>query len=80
MLTLMAAHDVEGQMQLLLRVLTSAEWHALWTELAVRRVAQRLSAEKNLNESQGQTHMPTSLSPDYTLSAHKASSLMVLHV
>jgi hypothetical protein len=36
MLTLMADHDVEGQMQVLLRVLTSAEWHALWTELAVR--------------------------------------------
>ena len=35
MLTLMADHDVEGQMQVLLRVLTSAEWHALWTELAV---------------------------------------------
>ena len=36
MLTLMADHDVEGQMQVLLRLLTSAEWHALWTELAVR--------------------------------------------
>ena len=36
MLTLMADHDVEGQMQVLLRVLTSAEWHTLWTELAVR--------------------------------------------
>jgi hypothetical protein len=36
MLILMADHDVEGQMQVLLRVLTSAEWHDLWTELAVR--------------------------------------------
>ena len=36
MLTLMADHDVEGQMQVLLRLLTSAEWHAIWTELAVR--------------------------------------------
>ncbi len=33
---IMADHDVEGQMQVLLRLLTSAEWHLLWTELAVR--------------------------------------------
>ena len=36
MLTLMADHDVEGQMQVLLRVLTAAEWHVLGTDLAVR--------------------------------------------
>jgi len=36
MLILMADHDVEGQMQVLLRLLTSAEWHALWMGLAVR--------------------------------------------
>ena len=34
--TIMADHDIEGQMQMLLRLLTSAEWHALWTELTVR--------------------------------------------
>lgn len=33
---IMADHDIEGQMQVLLRLLTSAEWHTLWTELAVR--------------------------------------------
>jgi hypothetical protein len=33
---IMADHDIEGQMQVLLRLLTSAEWHALWTDLAVR--------------------------------------------
>jgi len=33
--TIMADHDIEGQMQILLRLLTSAEWRALWTELAV---------------------------------------------
>jgi hypothetical protein len=33
--TIMADHDIEGQIQVLLRLLTSAEWHALWTELAV---------------------------------------------
>jgi hypothetical protein len=33
---IMADHDIEGQMQVLLRLLTSAEWHAFWTELAVR--------------------------------------------
>jgi len=32
----MADHDIEGQMQVILRLLTSAEWHTLWTELAVR--------------------------------------------
>jgi len=34
--TIMADHDVEGQMQVLLRLLTSAEWRMLWTELKVR--------------------------------------------
>jgi hypothetical protein len=33
---IMADHDVEGQMQVLLRLLTFDAWHALWTELAVR--------------------------------------------
>jgi len=33
---IMADHDCEGQLQVLLRLLTSAEWHALWMELAVR--------------------------------------------
>jgi hypothetical protein len=33
---IMADHDIEGQMQVLLCLLTSAEWHTLWTELAVR--------------------------------------------
>jgi hypothetical protein len=32
----MADHDIEGQMQVLLRLLTSVEWHTLWAELAVR--------------------------------------------
>jgi len=32
---IMADHDVEGQMQVLLRLLTAAEWHPLWTELVV---------------------------------------------
>jgi hypothetical protein len=32
----MADHDCEGQLQVLLRLLTSAEWQVLWTELAVR--------------------------------------------
>ena len=36
MLAIMADHDIEGQMQLVLRLLTSTEWHTLWTELAVR--------------------------------------------
>jgi len=31
----MADHDIEGQMQVLLRLLTSAEWYILWAELAV---------------------------------------------
>jgi hypothetical protein len=33
---IMADHDIEGQMQVLLRLLISAAWHTLWTELAVR--------------------------------------------
>lgn len=33
---IMADHDVEGQVQVLLRLLTSAEWHEVWQELAVR--------------------------------------------
>ena len=33
---IMADHDIEGQMQILLRLLISAEWRVLWTELAVR--------------------------------------------
>jgi hypothetical protein len=33
---IMADHDVEGQMQVLLHLLTSDEWHPLWTELAVQ--------------------------------------------
>jgi hypothetical protein len=36
MAAIMADHDCEGQMQVLLRLLTSTEWQALWTELAVR--------------------------------------------
>jgi len=32
----MADHDIEGQVQLVLHLLMSPEWHALWTELAVR--------------------------------------------
>ena len=35
----MADHDIEGQMQVLLRLLTSTEWQPLWTELAVRVVS-----------------------------------------
>jgi hypothetical protein len=35
MLAIMADHDVEGQMQVLLRLLTTAEWHEVWRELAV---------------------------------------------
>lgn len=34
--TIMADHDIEGQVQVLLRLLTSAEWQALWYELAIR--------------------------------------------
>ena len=33
---IMADHDVEGQVQVLLRLLTSAEWCDIWQELAVR--------------------------------------------
>jgi hypothetical protein len=36
MLAIMADHDIEGQVQLVLHLLMSPEWHALWTELAVR--------------------------------------------
>lgn len=36
MLAIMADDDVEGQVQVLLRLLTSAEWCAIWQELAVR--------------------------------------------
>jgi hypothetical protein len=32
---IMADHDIEGQMQALLRLLMSPEWNALWTELAM---------------------------------------------
>lgn len=32
---IMADHDIEGQMHVLLRLLISVEWHTLWTELAV---------------------------------------------
>ena len=31
---IMADHDVEGHLQVLLRILTSAEWGELWSELA----------------------------------------------
>jgi hypothetical protein len=34
--TIMADHDVEGQVQALLRLLMSGEWHKVWQELAVR--------------------------------------------
>ena len=33
---IMADHAIEGQVQVLLRLLTSAEWHALWHELGIR--------------------------------------------
>jgi hypothetical protein len=33
---IMADHDVEGQVQVLLHLPTSAEWHALWHELGIR--------------------------------------------
>lgn len=36
MWAIMADHDVEGQMQILLRLLTSPAWQPLWAELAVR--------------------------------------------
>jgi hypothetical protein len=32
----MADHDVEGQVQVLLRLLTAAEWFDVWQELAIR--------------------------------------------
>jgi hypothetical protein len=32
---IMADHDIEGQMQVLLHLLPSREWRALWTELAI---------------------------------------------
>jgi hypothetical protein len=32
----MADHDIEGQMQVLLRLLVSSEWRLLWAELAIR--------------------------------------------
>jgi hypothetical protein len=36
MLAIMADHDIEGQVQLVLHLCMSPEWHAIWTELAVR--------------------------------------------
>jgi len=33
---IMADHDIEGQMHVLLHRLTSAAWRVLWTEFAVR--------------------------------------------
>ena len=36
MLAIMADHDIAGQVQLVLHLLMSSEWHAIWTELAVR--------------------------------------------
>jgi hypothetical protein len=33
---IMADHDVEGQMRVLLRLLASAAWYEVWHELAVR--------------------------------------------
>ncbi len=36
MTAIMADHDIEGQLQVLLRLLTSGEWRTLWTELSVR--------------------------------------------
>jgi hypothetical protein len=33
---IMADHDCAGQLQVLLRLLISTAWHALWTDLAVR--------------------------------------------
>jgi hypothetical protein len=32
----MADHDIEGQMHVLLRLLTSPEWYELWGELDLR--------------------------------------------
>jgi hypothetical protein len=36
MLAIMADHDIEGQVQLVLHLLMSSEWQAIWTELVVR--------------------------------------------
>ena len=33
---IMADHDVEGHVRVLLRLLTSAAWYEVWHELAVR--------------------------------------------
>ncbi|MDH3601557.1 MAG: hypothetical protein OEU26_18245 [Candidatus Tectomicrobia bacterium] len=33
---IMADHDIEGQMQVLLRLLNSPEWRELWSELAIQ--------------------------------------------
>lgn len=33
---IMADHDIEGQVRVLLRLLTSATWYEVWHELAVR--------------------------------------------
>jgi hypothetical protein len=33
---IMADHDIEGQMHVLLRLLTSPEWFELWSELAIQ--------------------------------------------
>jgi len=46
----MADHDIEGQVQLVLHLLMSPEWHALWTELAVR-VESFASAGLSINTS-----------------------------
>ena len=35
MLAIMADHDIEGQMQVLLHLLISREWSELWEELAM---------------------------------------------
>jgi hypothetical protein len=48
MLAIMADHDIEGQVQLVLHLLMSPEWHALWTELAVR-VESFASADLSIN-------------------------------
>ena len=50
MLAIMADHDIEGQVQLVLHLLMSPEWHALWTELAVR-VESFASAGLSINTS-----------------------------
>jgi hypothetical protein len=33
---IMADHDIEGQVRILLRLLTSAAWFEVWHELAIR--------------------------------------------